>query len=79
MVFDVSNGFELKAKVSHLPKRPQSDMEARGACGTWWSASTSNVERSLFVDHYVLSVSRDEIKVSDLDNRWRILPSLSLN
>jgi uncharacterized secreted protein with C-terminal beta-propeller domain len=56
-IFRVSNekGFERLGGVEHDPSRAH--------CGQWWSRSTSDVKRSVFVDDLVYSMATDRLKV----------------
>jgi hypothetical protein len=37
-------------------------------CGSWWTDSNSQVQRSIFMDDYVYSVAPDMIKINRLDS-----------
>ena len=73
MVYDTTatTGFSLRGKVDHPPGQ-------NITCGNWWTNAESQVERSIFMDNYVFSVSRSLIKVNDLGNLPVDLVSLSL-
>jgi uncharacterized secreted protein with C-terminal beta-propeller domain len=58
-----ADGFALLGRVSHA------DTASAGSvsCGSWWTASNSQVQRSIFMDDYVFSVAPDAIKINRLD------------
>ncbi|MGA1824271.1 MAG: beta-propeller domain-containing protein [bacterium] len=67
LVYDVTveDGFIEHGRVSHVePGTEESDY----ACYNWWTNSHSLVQRSIFMDDYVYSVSLAEIRIQSLDN-----------
>jgi hypothetical protein len=91
MVYDVSvgGGIRLRSRISHDEEAAKATELERSAspasrrmpgrpCSTWWSQSSSYVKRSIVADDYVFSVSSSEIRISDLRNAFRRLPSLTL-
>jgi hypothetical protein len=61
LVYDVTaaHGFRRLGGVDH---------GTRGAsCSTWWSAATSHVKRSIFMDDLVFSIATDRMKVQRMD------------
>jgi uncharacterized secreted protein with C-terminal beta-propeller domain len=58
MLFDaaVATGFAEHGRVAHAPS-------SGIHCGNWWTDAESVVRRSLFLDHYVYSISDAELKV----------------
>ena len=74
MVFDTtaSAGFKLHGKVPHPTGSGIS-------CSNWWTNAESQVERSIFMDSYVFSISRELIKVNHLDDLATDLVALPIN
>ena len=62
MVFDTTaaNGFKLRGKVAHPAGQGI-------GCSNWWTNAKSQVERSVIMDDYVFSVSRELMKVNHLN------------
>ena len=73
MVFDVtaSGGFKPRGKVSHPAGKGIT-------CSNWWTNAKSQVERSIIMDDYVFSASRELIKVNHLGNLSTDVKSLPL-
>jgi hypothetical protein len=65
MVYDVSTagGFAYRGGVEHRAPEPPGTW---GACGSWWTQSRSLVERSIFLDEFVLSFTPAELRVQGL-------------
>jgi len=63
MVFDtsVTSGFRERGRVTHPATNPQ-------GCNTWWTNANSEVQRSIFMDDFVFSISASRIKVNHLNN-----------
>ncbi len=61
MVFDASTaaGFGEHGRVDH-------SLEPGVSCSNWWTAATSAVRRSLFLDQFVYSISDRELNVRDV-------------
>lgn len=59
----VAGGFDLLGRVSHADP---ADTGYYG-CSNWWTESNSPVQRSIFMDDYVFSVSANAIKINRLD------------
>jgi hypothetical protein len=74
MVYDVTAGagFTLRGKVPHPTG---SDI----TCSNWWTNAESQVERSIIMDDYVFSVSRELIKVNSLNDLATDLASLQID
>lgn len=67
MVYRVtpSSGFSYLGGVEHqTPETPESYW---GACGNWWTQSSSLVQRSIFMDDFVYSITPAEIRVDAVD------------
>ncbi|MGE0546195.1 MAG: beta-propeller domain-containing protein [Kofleriaceae bacterium] len=62
MVFDatVAGGFAEHGRVPH-------SLQSGASCYNWWTSATSAVKRSLFLDHFVYSISDAELKVRSVD------------
>ena len=73
MVFDTTaaNGFKLRGKVAHPAGKGI-------GCSNWWTNAKSQVERSVIMDDYVFSVSRDLMKVNHLDKLSSDIKALPL-
>jgi Beta propeller domain len=73
MVFDTTaaSGFSLRGKVDHPAGKSIS-------CSNWWTNAESQVERSVFMDDFVFSISRSAIKVNSLKDLSQDLVSLSI-
>jgi uncharacterized secreted protein with C-terminal beta-propeller domain len=73
MVFDTtaSKGFSLRGKVEH-------PAGSNISCSNWWTNAKSQVERSVFMDDFVYSVSRSMIKVNSLKDLSQDLVTLSI-
>ena len=71
MVYDATagGGFKLRGKVPH-------PTASNISCHNWWTNAESQVERSIIMDSYVFSVSRELIKVNHLDDLSTDLVSL---
>ncbi|MCP4696873.1 MAG: hypothetical protein GY862_08500 [Gammaproteobacteria bacterium] len=61
---DAETGFELRGGVSHVA--PESRDNFRYACSNWWTDSNSYVQRSIFMDDYVFSITENAIKANRL-------------
>ncbi len=74
MVFDVTadSGFSKRGQVSHPAGSGIS-------CSNWWTDAESQVERSIFMDNYVFSISRELVKVNHLDALSTDLVSLPID
>jgi hypothetical protein len=72
MVYQVSptEGFRKLGGVDHGT--------AGQSCQTWWSQSTSQVKRSVFIDEQVFSVALDRIKVQQLAKLGQDVADVSL-
>ena len=72
LVYDVSmkSGFHRLGGVNHGTKGE--------SCGTWWSAATSGVKRSLFIDDLVFSIALDRVKVQQLQALGKDLADIRL-
>ena len=57
-------GFERLGGVSH--RAPETEESYWDACSNWWTDSNSIVQRSIFMDDYVFSITDDEIKVDSV-------------
>ena len=61
------------------PEGPVRPRTAAGVgCQNWWTDARSQVERSVFMDDYVFSVSRTLIKVNSVKDLTQDLASISL-
>lgn len=56
-------GFSYVGGVAHQSPEPPSVHD--GACGSWWTQPNTLVERSLFLEDYVYSFTRGELRVQD--------------
>jgi hypothetical protein len=65
LVYEVTilDGFAALGRVSHADTASIADV----TCSNWWTASNSQVQRSIFMEDYVYSVAPDAIKVNHLD------------
>jgi uncharacterized secreted protein with C-terminal beta-propeller domain len=61
-------GFSLTGEISHPYADPTGSTEYAigGQCSNWWTRSNSVVQRTIFMDDFVYSVSDERIKVNDL-------------
>ncbi len=73
MVFDTTaaGGFKLRGKVAHPAGKGI-------GCSNWWTNAKSQVERSVIMDDYVFSVSRELIKVNHLNKLSTDIKALPL-
>jgi hypothetical protein len=73
MVFDVSvdRGFSERGRVSH-PRGPSA------TCSNWWTNASSDVQRSIFMDDFVYSISDVRVKANKLDALSTDLAEISL-
>jgi len=64
MVYEVTpqEGFTYLGGVSHQEK----EKNGYSSCSNWWTNPNSKVKRSIFMDDYVFSVTKDEIKVNSV-------------
>jgi hypothetical protein len=65
----VDQGITLRGEVAHPYVDPYSPATyyVGGACSNWWTDSSSVVQRTLFMDDFVFSVSSERIKVNNLN------------
>lgn len=65
---DVTDGFTLHGTVDHpyVDTVDSTRYYVGGECSNWWTESNSVVQRSIFMDDYVYSVSDLRIKVNSL-------------
>jgi hypothetical protein len=65
MVYRVTpaGGFSHVGDVAHAEPEPLGVYDGR--CSSWWTQSTSLVERSLFLEDFVYSFTRREVRVQD--------------
>jgi uncharacterized secreted protein with C-terminal beta-propeller domain len=65
----VDQGITLRGAVPHPYVDPYSPATyyLGGACANWWTSSSSVVQRTLFMDDFVYTVSSERIKVNHLD------------
>lgn len=65
---DVTEGFSVAGSVDHPYVDPvdSGTYYVGGECSNWWTDSNSVVQRSLFMDDYVYSVSDLRVKVNDI-------------
>jgi hypothetical protein len=72
LVYDVSttDGFTLRGQVDHPYVDPvdSGTYYVGGECSNWWTDSNSVVQRTIFMDDFVYSVSDLLIKVNNLDD-----------
>ena len=76
LLFSVSldSGFAELGRVSHaLPEDDKASM-----CSSWWTQASSAVQRSIFMDDYVFSISERLLKVNLLTDLGRDLATLDL-
>jgi len=66
-----AGGFSLRGKVDH-------PAAAGVGCSNWWTDARSQVERSVFMDEYVFSVSRSLIKVNAVKDLTQDLAVVSI-
>jgi uncharacterized secreted protein with C-terminal beta-propeller domain len=73
MVYRVTpeDGFSLTGQVTHPPG---DDI----GCDNWWTDARSQVERSVFMDDYVFSISHSRVKVNDTRALTEDLVDISL-
>jgi hypothetical protein len=77
-VYEVTtaNGFSTLGGVPHVA--PQSGSSYWNACGNWWTNSNSLVQRSIFLEDFVYSIARDEIKVANVTTLPNVLSTVDL-
>ena len=83
MVFDVSltSGITEHGRMPFVNTASVSQSNGFGGAGTcsqWWSASTSGVKRSIFMDNYAIGISDDHFDVAALSELSNVLQSLPL-
>jgi uncharacterized secreted protein with C-terminal beta-propeller domain len=82
LVYDVSttDGFTLRGQVDHPYVDPvdSSTYYVGGACSNWWTDSNSVVQRTIFMDDFVYSVSDLLIKVNSLTDLSTDVAEVSL-
>jgi hypothetical protein len=78
LVYEVTtaNGFSTLGGVPHVA--PQSGSSYWNACGNWWTNSNSLVQRSIFLEDFVYSIARDEIKVANVTTLPNVLSTVDL-
>jgi hypothetical protein len=74
------DGFTLQGQVSHPYVDPVDGdtYYVGGACSNWWTDSNSVVQRTIFMDDVVYSVSDERIKANGLDALSEDLADVSL-
>ena len=77
LVFEVDPiyGVDAYGDVDHMD---EADQNARRGCSNWWTNAKSQVERSIIMDDYVFSISREIIKVNHLNSLSTDIASLSV-
>jgi uncharacterized secreted protein with C-terminal beta-propeller domain len=82
LVYDVSttDGFTLRGQVNHPYVDPvdSSTYYVGGQCSNWWTDSNSVVQRTIFMDDFVYSVSDLLIKVNSLNDLSTDVAEVSL-
>jgi uncharacterized secreted protein with C-terminal beta-propeller domain len=75
MVLDVSleNGITEHGRMPFV--EPSSVQQG---CGTWWTNSTSDVKRSIFMDDYAIGISDSKYQVAALSKLGDVLQTLPL-
>lgn len=78
MAFDVSleNGITEHGRMPFVD--PATVNGSYSTCGQWWSSSTSNVKRSIFMDDYLMGISDSSFQVASLDAMGEVLQSIPL-
>ena len=73
MVYDatVASGFTELGRVTHPPS-------AGVDCNNWWTEASSQVQRSVFMDDYVFSISGTTVKANALGNLAQDLVSIPI-
>jgi hypothetical protein len=76
MVFDVSlqSGITEKGRMPFVSPSQVSGI----SCSNWWSSSTSDVKRSIFMDDYAVGISDSLYQVAPLSDLSNVLKSLPL-
>lgn len=64
-------GFSLTGEVAHPPGEEV-------GCDNWWTEARSQVERSVFMDNYVFSISHSRLKVNAMEALAADLVDISL-
>ena len=71
----VDGGFSL---VGGLPHAEPYAVDSWAGCDNWWTSSSSPVQRSIFMEDWVYSISRDLIQIAPLDELATPAVSISL-
>jgi uncharacterized secreted protein with C-terminal beta-propeller domain len=80
MLFDIDaeSGIHERGRVAHaLPDLSQTPYGA-GGCNQWWSQSSTDVKRSIFMDDWVYSISDQLLQVQALSALGSDLASIDL-
>jgi hypothetical protein len=77
IVYDVGveRGIIERGRVAH-PNTPTRGYAIN--CQNWWTQASSTVQRSMFMDEFVYSVARDEIRVQNLSGLGTDVSAVSL-
>ena len=59
----VAGGFQKLGGVDHRPAASPGSYS--GACASWWTNPNTVVQRSVFLEDFVLSLTREELRVQD--------------
>jgi uncharacterized secreted protein with C-terminal beta-propeller domain len=75
IVYDVSldQGIQEHGRVAHPDSSGGYD---NAKCQSWWTSSTSNVQRSIFMDDFVYSIAPDVLRVQQLSDMGHDVASL---
>jgi hypothetical protein len=77
LVYEVTatGGFTRLGGVDH--RDPTADYSNTN-CSNWWTNANSQVERSIFMDDFVFSISPEQLKVNELASLETDLASVAL-
>lgn len=80
MLFDVdlTTGINERGRVEHPKPSMDSGYGYNYSCYNWWTQAHSEVQRSIFFDDYVYSISDADLKVQNIDALGADLVSLPL-
>jgi beta propeller domain-containing protein len=75
---DVTTGIHEHGRVPHPLPDLASTPYGSGGCYNWWSESSSDVKRSIFMDQWVYSISDQLLQVESMDTLGSDVASIDL-
>jgi hypothetical protein len=76
---DVADGIKEHGRVPHPIPDLASTPYGAGGCNQWWSQSSSDVKRSIFMDNWVYSISDQLLQVESIDALGSDVASVDLS